>query len=151
MGVEGAGPAVYHHVRQPCSPAELSGKKVAIDLASFKLRAFRENVPQYFRSGGEDVRFGFKSNLAGLLSAPSPRPPWVCPPPPSCMCMYACMHVHVHACVCMCMHVHVCMCMCMHVHVCMCICMHVHVCMCMYACMLVHVCMCIRMHLWQGC
>ena len=60
------------------------------------------------------------------------------------VCMCACVHVCVRACVCACACVHVCVCACMcacvHVHACMrarvCVCMCVHVCMHVFS----HVC-----------
>ena len=43
-----------------CKPR---GKKVAIDIASFKLRAFRHDAPSYFRST-ETTQHGYRAELA---------------------------------------------------------------------------------------
>ena len=67
MGVQDAHDKLFSHVKQPCRPRDLHGKKVAIDLASFKLRAFSYDARSYFRPS-EPAKYGYKATIARMLS-----------------------------------------------------------------------------------
>ena len=67
MGVQDAHSKLFVHVRQPLSLASMQGKRVAIDLASFKLRAFRPDAPSHLRPTEPDKN-GYRAALAKLIS-----------------------------------------------------------------------------------
>ena len=67
MGVQEAHAKLFAERRTVCKPVELCGKRVAIDIASFKLRAFRADAPSYFRPGAV-AKLGYRAVLAALIS-----------------------------------------------------------------------------------
>lgn len=68
MTIEGAHADVYAHIQTPCDlTKDLRGKKVAIDIASFKLKAFAGDVANFYRPGSEPSH-GYRSILVKLLS-----------------------------------------------------------------------------------
>ena len=68
MGVEEAHPKVFSHARERVAPSDYNGRTVAIDIASWKLRFFWADAPDYFRPDRATPR-GWMASLAQLLSA----------------------------------------------------------------------------------
>ena len=59
---------IYKVVHHRLDPAEMKGKHVALDVASFKARAFRNDAPSHYRPARE-CDYGFKAQLARLFSS----------------------------------------------------------------------------------
>eukprot|EP00966_Prymnesium_polylepis_P326081 7382011-Prymnesium_polylepis.1 len=67
MGIKEIHPKLYKPVQTSCDPKDMSGKHVALDIASFKVRAFRSDAPSHFRPAAA-CKYGFKSVISKLLS-----------------------------------------------------------------------------------
>ena len=67
MGVEQAHSHLFAPHRTPCKPSEQHGKTAAMDIASFKMRAFRIEAPSHFRPTAT-AKNSYRSVLAGLIS-----------------------------------------------------------------------------------
>eukprot|EP00966_Prymnesium_polylepis_P060917 1412803-Prymnesium_polylepis.1 len=67
MGIKDIHTKVYKSVQTACRPSDMQGKHVALDIASFKVRAFRSDAPAHFRPSVA-CKYGYKAVLSRLLS-----------------------------------------------------------------------------------
>ena len=68
MGISECGTKLFTHVRSEVTLNAYSGKRLVVDVASFKLKAWYQDVPQYYRSS-EPQSHGYRAILSRLLSA----------------------------------------------------------------------------------
>ena len=61
-------PEVYALVKTETELKDLAGKCVAIDIASFKLKAFFADAPSFYRPGASQTH-NYRHSLAKLLSS----------------------------------------------------------------------------------
>ena len=67
MGISECGTKLFSHVRSEVTLGEYSGKRLVVDVASFKLRAWYHDVPQYYRSS-ELQSHGYRAILSALCT-----------------------------------------------------------------------------------
>ena len=68
MGISECGTKLFTHVRSEVTLNAYSGKRLVVDVSSFKLKAWYQDVPQYYRSS-EPQSHGYRAILSRLLSA----------------------------------------------------------------------------------
>jgi len=67
MGISECGPRVFAHVRTEVQLGDFKGKRLAVDIASFKQKAWYQDVCSYYRAN-EPATHGYRATLARLLS-----------------------------------------------------------------------------------
>ena len=67
MGISECGPKVFAHVRTEAHLDLFKGKRLAVDIASFKQKAWYQDVCSYYRAN-EPSTHGYRATLARLLS-----------------------------------------------------------------------------------
>ena len=68
MAIQEAGTKLFAHVREEVTLDRYKDQRLAVDLASFKLKAWYCDAPAYWRPI-EQQTYGYRANLAKLLSA----------------------------------------------------------------------------------
>ena len=63
MGISECGPKVFAHVRTEVQLGDFKGKRLAVDIASFKQKAWYQDVCSYYRAN-EPATHGYRASLA---------------------------------------------------------------------------------------
>ena len=63
MGISECGSKVFAHVRTEVQLGDFKGKRLAVDIASFKQKAWYQDVCSYYRAN-EPATHGYRASLA---------------------------------------------------------------------------------------
>lgn len=67
MGIKDIHTVLHKPMHMQCAPKDMRGKHVAMDVSSFRTRAFRGDAPTHFRPTAV-CKYGFRAVLARLFS-----------------------------------------------------------------------------------
>ena len=68
MGIQDCGERLFKPTRNAVTLDQYHGERLAVDIASFKLKAWYSDVAHYYRPTVPPTH-GYRTNLANLLSA----------------------------------------------------------------------------------